>query len=144
MKVKQIPEDIKEKVEGIIKKFNAEHLKNSRSFYSARFRGKNLYLDRNDAGRPGQICRLTYTGKMNQWDFAIFRWSREKYDPDEWFFPGAEHVRWHSGRSDESRHRSVSGTRRRRDPECFRYNGKIDGRELRSSVMGDKIKKLLI
>ncbi len=25
-------------------------------------------------------------------DFAIFKWSREDYDPEEWFFPGVEHV----------------------------------------------------
>ena len=92
MKAKQISEEIKEKVKEIIEKFNAEHLKNSNSFYSARFRGKNLYLDRNDEGKLGPICRLTYTGKMDKWEFAIFRWSREKYDPNEWFFPGAGHV----------------------------------------------------
>jgi hypothetical protein len=29
---------------------------------------------------------------MDNWDFAIFRYSREFYDPDEWMFPGAGHV----------------------------------------------------
>jgi hypothetical protein len=28
----------------------------------------------------------------SNWEFAIFKWSTERYDPDEWFFPGAEYV----------------------------------------------------
>ncbi len=51
-----------------------------------------MYLDRSDYGNQGQICRLTYNGKMDNWDFAIFRWSSEKYDPEESFFPGFNHV----------------------------------------------------
>jgi hypothetical protein len=27
---------------------------------------------------------------MNDWGFAIFKWSSERYDPDEWMFPGSE------------------------------------------------------
>jgi hypothetical protein len=23
---------------------------------------------------------------MIEWEFAIFKWTREQYDPDEWFF----------------------------------------------------------
>jgi hypothetical protein len=29
---------------------------------------------------------------MNGWDFAIFKWSTETYDPDEWMFPGSDLV----------------------------------------------------
>ena len=29
---------------------------------------------------------------MKKWGFAIFKWSSDKYDPDEWFFPGVEYV----------------------------------------------------
>jgi hypothetical protein len=29
---------------------------------------------------------------MDNWEFAIFKWSTERYDPDEWFFPGSEYV----------------------------------------------------
>jgi len=29
---------------------------------------------------------------MNNWEFAIFKWSSERYDPDEWIFPGLEYV----------------------------------------------------
>jgi hypothetical protein len=30
--------------------------------------------------------------KMDNWDFAIYRHSRNLYDSDEWMFPGAGHV----------------------------------------------------
>ena len=43
-------------------------------------------------GEPFQICRLSYTGKMDGWEFAIYRHSKDRYDPDEWFFPGQEKV----------------------------------------------------
>ena len=32
------------------------------------------------------------TGKMDNREFAIFKWSSERYDPEEWFFPGSEYV----------------------------------------------------
>jgi hypothetical protein len=35
---------------------------------------------------------LEYTGDIKKWDFAIFKYSDERYDPEEWFFPGAGHI----------------------------------------------------
>ena len=29
---------------------------------------------------------------MDGWEFAIYKHSSERYDPDEWFFPGAGNV----------------------------------------------------
>jgi len=29
---------------------------------------------------------------MDAWEFAIFKWSSERYDPEEWMFPGSEWV----------------------------------------------------
>jgi hypothetical protein len=29
---------------------------------------------------------------MQHWEFAIYKYSDERYDPDECFFPGAEEV----------------------------------------------------
>ena len=60
--------------------------------YAARFKGKFLYLDRIERGKPSPICRLTWTGAMDKWDFAIYKYSDNHYDPDEWFFTGAEKV----------------------------------------------------
>ena len=80
----KIPEGIKRQVEEIIAKFNEEN----NSAYSPRYRGKFLYLD--SAGE--RLCRLKYNGEIDNWDFAIFKWSSETYDPHEDFFPGANHV----------------------------------------------------
>ena len=29
---------------------------------------------------------------MDNWDFAVFKYSREFYDSEEWMFPGAEEL----------------------------------------------------
>jgi hypothetical protein len=62
------------------------------SGYSARFKGKYLYLDRVDHVKPSPICRLIWTGAMDKWEFAIYKYSDEIYDPEEWFFTGAGKV----------------------------------------------------
>jgi hypothetical protein len=31
-------------------------------------------------------------GSIDNWDFAIFKYSDERYDPEEWFFTGANQV----------------------------------------------------
>ncbi len=92
MKAKGIPDDVKQKAEYIIEEFNRKTLRKRNCFYQSRFKGKFLYLDRSDYGNIGPICRLTYTGNMGKWEFAIFKWSSEKYDPGEWFFPGSQHI----------------------------------------------------
>lgn len=92
MKSKTIPRDVKSQAEEIVAKFNRETFRGDEWYYLIRIRGKHLYLDRCDFGEVGPICRLTYDGRMDNWSFAIFKWSSETYDPDEWMFPGSEHV----------------------------------------------------
>jgi hypothetical protein len=87
-----IPDDVKDEVEAIVQRFNREYFGRDGCYYEARFRGKHCYLHRSDYGRLGPICRITYTGKMHAWEFAIFKWSSETYDPDEWMFPGSNRV----------------------------------------------------
>lgn len=29
---------------------------------------------------------------MDNWEFAIYKYSKDRYDPDEWMFPGSGHV----------------------------------------------------
>ena len=86
---KKIPKDVKEQIENIMRQFN----KKADCSYVARYRGTYLYLDRkNYFGEATPICRLQYSGDMNDWEFAVFKYSSERYDPDEWMFPGMEHV----------------------------------------------------
>jgi hypothetical protein len=92
MSRKAIPEEVRAKVEEIVARYNEETFSKSDVFYAPRFRGKYCYLYRSEFGCLGPICRLTYTGDMENWDFAIFKWSSETYDPDEWMFPGSNLV----------------------------------------------------
>jgi hypothetical protein len=45
-----------------------------------------------DYGRIGPICRLKYTGDMHDWEFAIYKYSSGRYNPEEWLFPGSGFV----------------------------------------------------
>jgi hypothetical protein len=92
MSRKPIPDQIKSAVNEIVASFNRTVLKDPHSYYVARYRGQYLYLDRFDYGRVGPICRLTYTGAMDQWEFATYKYSDARYDPDEWLFPGSGHI----------------------------------------------------
>ncbi|MDQ3257265.1 MAG: hypothetical protein M3R15_25830 [Acidobacteriota bacterium] len=92
MSKKAIPAEIKREVEEIVTTCNRQVLKDPNYYYVTRYRGLYLYLDRFDYGRTGPICRLTYTGKMDEWEFAIYKYSDGRYDPEEWFFPGSGHV----------------------------------------------------
>jgi hypothetical protein len=89
----KIPEEIKVKADRIIADFNATtYKKKSGIEYYAVYKGGFLYLNRREGERDGPIARLRYNGKSDEWDFAIFKWSNERYDPDEFLFPGSQHL----------------------------------------------------
>lgn len=92
MAPKTIPAEVKKAVETIVDHYNTKELSQFGMAYCPRFRGKYVYLDRDDGDGPGPICRLTYTGDMKSWEFAIYKYSADRYDPEEWWFPGAEMV----------------------------------------------------
>ena len=87
-----IPDEVKTDVAAMVAHFNTTAIHNPLCVYVPRYKGKFLYLDRRDYGRLSPICRLEYTGNMQKWSFAIYKYSDEHYDEEEWFFPGAEHV----------------------------------------------------
>jgi hypothetical protein len=93
-----IPSEIRTAVQKLIDEFNLENFNDDdfKEFgivgYSARFKGKYLYLDRDDLGDPSPICQLEWNGNIDNWDFAIYKYSDNCYDPEEWNFPGAELV----------------------------------------------------
>ncbi len=92
MASKTSPAKVKQAVQDVVDHFNRKELSRCDVAYSARFRGKHVYLDRDDGSGPGPICRLAYTGDMNEWEFAIYKYSSDRYDPEEFMFPGAELV----------------------------------------------------
>jgi hypothetical protein len=92
MASKGIPQEIQDQVNEIIIDFNRKRFGRPDRGYQARFRGRFLYLAQTGIGQLSPVCRLTYTGKMDGWEFAIYKYSDEAYDPEEWFFPGSEKV----------------------------------------------------
>jgi hypothetical protein len=87
-----IPDEVKTDVATLVAHFNTTAIRNPQCVYVPRYKGKFLYLDRMDYGRLHPTCRLEYTGDMQAWAFAIYKYSDERYDVEEWFFPGAGHV----------------------------------------------------
>ncbi len=88
----KIPQSVREEVKKIVEAFNREVIGSPHVYYVPRYRGSYLYLDRFEYGEKSPICRLKYTGKMNDWEFAIYKYSNGRYDPEEFFFPGSEYV----------------------------------------------------
>ena len=89
---KSLPADVKHEVERLVDQFNRDELAQCDRAYSVRFHGRHMYLDRDDGRGPNPICRLEYKGKMTDWEFAIYKYSSDRYDPDECWFPGFELV----------------------------------------------------
>ncbi len=112
---KRIPKAIQAEVLEIVEAYNKKHKKT----FQITFRAQYAYLSKTEPDMtnalmkifterlgisPNQIPqtrsrkqetklgRLKWTGDINKWEFAVFRYSREFYDPDEWMFPGAEEI----------------------------------------------------
>jgi hypothetical protein len=92
MSKKSIPQEVKKQVDKRVEEFNQTVIRNPNVYYLTRYRGRFLYLEQFNYGRSGPICRLTYTGSIDDWEFAIFKYSDERYDPEEWMFPGSGNV----------------------------------------------------
>jgi hypothetical protein len=88
----RIPDAVKAQMADRITALNREAFQDPHVSYRPRYQGALLYLDRCDYGRVGRIGRLTYAGSLDRWEFAIYRYSDERYDQDEWLFPGAEEL----------------------------------------------------
>ena len=88
-----ITSSVKNGIENRIEIFNQKHLTKSNCKYYADIKGKFIYLMRNSVYIPAEkVCRLSYNGDLNKMDFAIYKYSTEKYDPNEIFFPGIKYV----------------------------------------------------
>jgi hypothetical protein len=92
MRPRGITDTVRQEAVQLIEQFNRDVFRGRAGGYLPRFRGPYLYLDRADSGRPKPVCRLKYTGAMATWEFAIYKYSDDRYDADEWLFPGSQHV----------------------------------------------------
>lgn len=84
-----IPKEGKAELEARVVAFNQKNLAKTDVSYHVRFRGRFCYLERLDYGCLSPIFRLTYSGDLNDLDCAIYKWSTESYDANEWLFPGS-------------------------------------------------------
>lgn len=85
----KIPEEIQTEVRNIVKNFNQNEISSGSVYYIPCFEGKYLFMNRFEHGDRAPVFRLTYTGDMTKWKFAIFHWSSETYDDEELFIvPG--------------------------------------------------------
>jgi hypothetical protein len=68
----KIPLERKAQADKIVVEFNRTILKKlPHRWFRTRYRGPYLYLDHPKTYRTWPVCRLTYTGKMDGWEFAI-------------------------------------------------------------------------
>jgi hypothetical protein len=92
MSIARIPDQVRDEALRVIQQFNQKKLSKTDCRYIPRFKGKFLYLYREDFGKLGPICRLEYIGGKKGWYFAIYKYSKDRYDPEECFFPGSQLV----------------------------------------------------
>lgn len=89
----RIPDTIKAQVAERIATFNRAVLRIRTSSTSPATKARSSTI-------PGAVRRraeqphlpVEYTGTLDSWQFAIYKYSDERYDPNEWFFPGAGQV----------------------------------------------------
>ncbi|MBN1311100.1 MAG: hypothetical protein JXB30_06740 [Anaerolineae bacterium] len=87
-----VPSHVRAQIKEIVKAFNEREIDDPECYYVVRFREQYVFLAQDGLGGPYQICRLTYTGDMNRWEFAIYRHIKDRYDPGVGPFPGSEHL----------------------------------------------------
>lgn len=90
----KVPIEIQGQLADRVEAFNRKYLKKSSVVFFVDAHGKFVYLHYLDprSNQHQNAARLTYNGDLENMDFAIYKYSSEKYDSKEDFFPGAEHV----------------------------------------------------
>jgi hypothetical protein len=88
MNIKTIPPEVKREVEEQVEIFNIKELYPMNRAYFVRFRGRFAYFYKDDGNGLRPVCRIKHNGKMTNWEFAIFKWSSERYDSEDTWYPG--------------------------------------------------------
>ncbi len=88
-----ITQEIKDQLEKEVATFNQTTLSKATYAYGITTRSKYIYLNVHHLNGPTyKIGRLTYNGDTEDMDFAVFKYSSERYDPEEFAFPGTKHL----------------------------------------------------
>jgi hypothetical protein len=90
-KTVKIPEEVKEAIAERVISFNKAH----KAHFQVEFKGKYCYLSKIAPTFWGKavetkLGRLEWSSDIDKLDFAVFRYGREFYDPNEFMFPGSE------------------------------------------------------
>ena len=85
-----LTQELKLEILNRIRKWNEGPGKKFKAPYDPEFKGRHIYLKRQSHNGLEPVFRLSYSGNLEELDFAIFKWSSETYDADEWTFPGFE------------------------------------------------------
>lgn len=90
---KAISASVENEIKSRVDAFNKKHMVTECCIYVPKIKGKYVYLMRTlRDGRLEHVCRLKYEGEIDDMEFAIYKYSTEAYDPDEWFFDGEKFV----------------------------------------------------
>ena len=89
----KIPSQVQQEVLNLVDEFN----KKQDTEFQITFRGMFAYLSKEGQNLFGDIIqtklgRLKYAGSMSEWTFAVFKYSRETYDENEFLFPGSANL----------------------------------------------------
>jgi hypothetical protein len=110
-KVSPISEALKQETIALVEEYN----KKNNTEYAITFKGKFCYLSRIEKKQfvpflginklfnleklaknvqivETKIGRLEWIPEEKRWEFAVFRYSREIYDPNEFLFPGRKEL----------------------------------------------------
>ncbi len=88
-----IPKEVKEQFLKEVEVYNAKTLAKVSYKYALSMRSRFVYLDLvYPNGMTSKVARLSYNGDIDDMVFAIFKYSSERYDQEEWMFPGSECV----------------------------------------------------
>jgi hypothetical protein len=87
----KVPEDVKEAVLQRVQAFNKVH----KTDFQVVFKKQYCFLSKvfpSFWSKPVEtkLGRLEWTGDIEKWKFAVFRYGRSFYDPDEFMFDGAQ------------------------------------------------------
>ncbi len=89
----KVPIKIQDEIQNRIDAFCEKKFPGCPCRHIAIIRGKFIYIKRLFADdRLEPVCRLTYEDDIEDMEFAIYKFSKNKYSSDEFFFPGIELV----------------------------------------------------
>ncbi len=87
-----MPVEVQREIETRVGAFNSKHLAKSYYKFHPKIQGKFIYLMYlTPNGELEHNGRLKYDGDLENMDFAIYKYSSEKYDSNEWF-PGIKYA----------------------------------------------------